>query len=831
MRKLNFLFLFIFAFVVSRAQVDTTAVETTEEFVPVISLSVTDIEGDEESHDISGLLQGSNDIFMSTAGYTFGTARFRIRGYDSENSSVMINGITVNDPETGRAFYSTWGGLNDAMRNSVYSIGIDPSEFVFGGIGGTTNITTRSSQYRPQTRVTYSAANRSYRNRLMFIHSTGMVDDKWSLTVSGSKRWAQQGYVEGTFYDAYAYFLSTERKFNENHSFNFTVFGSPMKSARSGIAVQEAYDLTDNPYYNPNWGYQNGEVRNARVNNYHKPMMILTHFGNFGDDTRISTSLAYSFGRGGNTALNWYDAPDPRPDYYRYLPSYYEGEDEYQFNRLTTLWQNNEEYRQLNWDHFYFANTKNLYTSNYQGTEYTGNRSKYIVEERRNDHKQWSMNSVLSHNLKPNILLTAGINASLFKGNQFKEMNDLLGGSWWVDVDQFAERDFADENLYQNDLNDPNRLIKEGDKFGYDYIANINQFNLFGQSEFTYGKVDFFVAANVSQTTFWRTGNMKNGRFPDNSYGDSEKQNFTNFGLKGGVTYKITGRHYIDIKGGYLTRAPFFRDAYISPRVRDHVIEGLGSENILTGDASYIIRAPRLKSRLTAYYTKTSDQTWNRSFYHEGYRTFVNYIMTGVDVTNIGGELGLEYNATPDLSLNAVGAWGHYVYSSRPQVTIARDNNYELIAKDKTVYFKNYFIGGIPQAAASVGFRYNAPRYWFVGSNFTYFGKIYIDPNPDRRTEEALKGLVESDPQWDEVLEQQKLDDGYTLDIYGGKSWRIKGNYLRVNLSVSNVLNNRSLTVLAFEQLRYDSRDLERFPPKYAYMYGTNFFLNVNFSF
>lgn len=812
----------------SFGQTDTTTVVTTEEFIPIITLSVTDFEGDEEVHDISGLLQGSRDVFMSTAGFTFGAARFRIRGYDPENSSVLINGVPVNDPETGRAFYSTWGGLNDAMRNTVNTIGLAPTEFGFGGFGGTNNIVVRASQNRPDTRLTYSAANRSYKHRTMFTHSTGMVDDTWAMTISGSRRWAQEGYVEGTFYDAFAYFFSAERKINQSNSFAFTVFGSPMRSGRSGIAVQEAYDLTGNQYYNPNWGLQNGKVRNSRVNNYHKPMMLLTHYGTFGK-TEVTTTAAYSFGRGGNTALNWYDAPDPRPDYYRYLPSYYATSDEYQFNRLTNLWQNDVNYRQLDWDHFYFANSKNLYEAP-GGLE--GNRAMYIVEERRNDHSQWLLNSTARHWLTDRIILTGGINVSLFKGFQFKEMNDLLGADWWIDVDQFAERDFEDEDLYQNDLNNPNRLVQVGERFGYDFTANINQFEAFAQSEFSYTKFDFFAAVSLSNTTFWRTGHMKNGRFPNNSFGDSEKHSFYNYGLKGGITYKITGRHYLDFNAGYQTRAPYFRDSYISSRVRDHVIDGLSSEKIFTTDASYIIRAPLIKSRVTVYYSDFMNQTWNRSYYHEGYRAFVNYIVTNVDTRNVGAELGVDINVTPDLSINAVGAWGHYTYSSRPNVTIARDNNFELLAENRTVYFKNYRIGGTPQAAASLGFRYNSPKFWFIGSNLNYFGKVYIDATPDRRTAEALEGLVVTDPDWKEILYQQKMDDGFTLDVFGGKSWRVANKYyLRANLSISNVLNNQNLTVLAFEQLRTDYRDIDRFPPKMAYMYGTNFFLNVSFNF
>jgi hypothetical protein len=119
-----------------------------------------------------------------------------------------------------------------------------------------------------------------------------------------------------------------------------------------------------------------------------------------------------------------------------------------------------------------------------------------------------------------------------------------------------------------------------------------------------------------------------------------------------------------------------------------------------------------------------------------------------------------------------------------------------------------------------------------VGANANYFGKISIDINPDRRTETAVGGMVTTDEQLPLLLGQQKLPDGYTVDVFGGKSWRVGSNqYIRLNLSISNLLNNKNLTVIAFEQLRYQSNDIDRFPPKYAYMYGTNFFLNLNFSF
>ena len=822
---------------------DTLEVQERPEFdFPVISIE--DIEGDAQSHDISSLLQGSRDVYVSTAGFTFGPARYRIRGYDSENTTVMINGIPVNDAETGRAFYSNWGGLNDATRMTVGHDGIGVSRETFGGIGGATNITTRASLYSPNTRVTYSNSNRTYTHRAMFTHSTGMQDNGWALTLSGSRRSAQEGYVEGTFYDAWGYFLSAERKLNEQHSLGFIAFGAPSRTGRPGVATQEVYDLTGNNFYNPNWGLQQGEVRNSRINNYHTPWFMLNHYFDVNPNIEIQTSAAYTFGKGSSTALNWFDATkpdhgpgpfeghDPRPDYYRYMPSFYNN-DPALFDFYTGLWQNDETFRQLNWDLMYQYNMKNLFTQdNVNGTSEsaTGNRSMFIVEDRRNDRNQFVFNSFVNATLDPTTTVSGGINVSLAKTHQYKLVDDLLGGDWWVDIDQFALRDADDPDFAQNDLDNPNRLVTEGDRFGYDFTGNINKYEAFAQAEWVLPRWDFYLAGNVSHTTFWRTGHMKNGRFPENSLGDSEKQNFTNFGLKGGTTFKLTGRHYFTANAAYLTRAPFFRDAYISSRVRDDVIPVLNSENIISGDVSYIVRTPMVKSRLTLFYTEFNDQTWSRSFYHEEFRTFVNYSMSGVDQQHMGAELGMDINLSSTLSMSLVGGIGDYIYSSRPTVTVTRDNDRELLAEEKTVYWKNYKVGGMTHTAGSVGLRYNSPRYWFVGANLNYFDDIYIDINPDRRTAEALAGYVESDTGWQGVIEQEKLDNNFSLDIFAGRSWRLgPGYFINLNVSVNNALDNTDFRIGGFEQLRYDSSDIGRFPAKYFYMYGRTFFVNLAF--
>jgi len=814
---------------------DTTGTDNTD-IIPTFTLSVLESESDGLSQDISGLLQSSRDVFVSTAGYTFGAARYRIRGYDNNNLTVQINGVKMNDAEGGRAYWSSWGGLNDATWNKDIRTGIVSSELSFGGVAGVTDINSRPSLFRKQFRFSYSAANRSYRNRLMATYSTGEMANGWSFVVSGSRRWAQEGYVDGTFYDAWAYFLGVEKKINEQHSLSLIVFGSPNRRGKSGVSVQEAYDLSGSNYYNPYWGYQNGVKRNARVGNYHQPMTMLTHYWKISENTKSQATLSYWFGRGGSTALNWTETDDPRPDYYRYLPSYWNliGDEE-KANELTEMWQTDEAFRQLDFDYMFFANSKFLFTVNnvdgVQGNNVTGLRSKIILEDRRNDKSQWQFDWRVNSVLNDHIIVSGGINLNFYKGHRYKTVEDLLGGEYWLDVDRFADQDpFVITDVSQNDLNHPNNLVKEGDVFGYDYVANINSQNGFAQADFSYSKVDFYVGLSLTNTSFWRTGNMRNGRFPDHSYGDGEKHNFFNYGVKGGLTFKINGKNYITANGMYLTRAPFFWNSFVSARTRDFAVPNLKSETIYSGDISYILRTPVVKLRATAYYTQFKDQTWTRSFYHDALHTFVNYSMTGMDQLNTGVELGVEAYLTPTWTASVVGAMGQNIYTSRPTATITRDNDAIDLVTGRTVYLENYYVGGSPQTVASLGLKYSSPKYWFAQIRGNFFGDTYVSINPDRRTEEALGNLYSDDIRVEELLKQEKLENGFTVDLYGGKSWRIKHQYnVGFTVSISNLLGTNDYKMSGFEQLRYDNLNVNKFPSKYYYMYGRTFFLNLYF--
>ncbi|KUK58896.1 MAG: hypothetical protein XD81_0976, partial [Bacteroidetes bacterium 38_7] len=636
------------------------------------------------------------------------------------------------------------------------------------------------------------------------------------------RRWGNEGYVEGVFYDAWAYFLGIERKINDNHSLALTLYGSPTRRGQQGPATQEAYDLSETNFYNPYWGYQQGDKRNSRVKDFHEPMILLNHYGKLSQNLQWNNGLAVSFGYNGGTALSWYNAPDPRPDYYRYLPSY--ATDENIRKMITDRWKTSEDVRQINWDKLYQIN----YLSN---SENKGAR--YIVENRRNDQLQFVFNSTLNYQIHQNITLSGGASYRNYRGSHFKLIEDLLGSNYWLDVDQFAERDFTGDTIkIQNDLNNPNRKVTEDEKFGYNYRIYQQLLQVWAQTEFSYDAGNFYAGIVYTGQQFYREGLMRNGRHPDNSFGDSPKYNFNDVALKTGGTYQIFARNFIQVNGMYMTRAPFIQNAFISPRTRADVLPKMVSEKIVSGEASYLMRYPFLNLRFTVFHTIFDDQSEVNSFYHDDYKTYVNYVLTGVSKTHQGIEFGTEVKITSTLSIQAVAALGNYRYTNRPLATICYDNGSKPDTTER-VFIKNFYVPGTPQTATSLGLRYAGPRYLYINLNANYFDRSYMDFNPERRTSAAIANLGPGDPLIAVITQQEELPNAFTLDASIGKSWRWGEYFLSLNFSVSNILDNKKEITTGFEQMRFDftSKDIAKFPPKYYYGYGRNFFLNLGFRF
>ena len=794
---------------------------------------VSEGQGDEEEgggNYVPGLLHSSQDVYTNNTSYTFGIAYFRNRGLDNRYRSVCLNGFSANSLVTGRASYSQWGGLNHIFRYPEALTNLAAPTFIFGDADGGVNYNLRASNFRKQIRASYSLTNRTYSNRFILTGATGVTKKGWSVVGSLSARFGNAlSYVEGTTYNSFGGFLAVEKKLNSENWLNLSAFASHTSRGMQSNSVQEAYDLLNDHYYNANWGWYNGKQRNARVRTVCEPVILLTHtYVPKSNKLNLTTTVATTFGRNNTTSLNWYDAPDPRPDYYRYLPSYQisNGDTNGFYNDILNYWTSNDQsYTQVNWDKLYEVN---------QLAALQGKRAQYMVENRIYDHIQVGGSSSLAADLTEHIKLTAGIDIRGMKQKNYKTIDDLLGGLYWLDVDKFSEGDFPDDyNIQYNDLNHKDDTLHEGDVFGYNYDYHIYTQRAWAAALFTYNHLEFHLGGQIGGTEFWRTGQMRNGRFQNESYGNSEKRAFLEGAGKLGITYKINGRNYLVLNGLAESNAPSVLNAFVAPRIRNKYVENLQNEKVYAADLSYILKYPAIKMRLTAYFTQIMDATRLISFYHDDFASMVNYSISGIDQRHLGVELGLEVKLGSMFSLILAGNYGDYRYSDRADVTMNAENGTDIEGDvERTVYWKNFHVSGTPQAAGTIGLKFNH-NYWWVNINANYFDKIYCDLNPERRTTGATGPLYYSDPDlYHRIADQTRMKGQFTLDASVSKSWRIKHKYnIGFNLSVTNLLNNKNLVTTAWEQYRFDytNYNVDKFGNKYYYAFGTTFYLGINF--
>ena len=407
----------------------------------------------------------------------------------------------------------------------------------------------------------------------------------------------------------------------------------------------------------------------------------------------------------------------------------------------------------------------------------------------------------------------------------------------------------------QNDALNPNRVVGVGDKFRYNFNLLSDLMNAFLQAQFKYNKIDFYAAVNVSQITNQREGLYKNGRFENSSFGESEKLNFTTYGVKAGATYKLNGRNLINANVAYLTQAPITRNSFSNSRENNNIVDNLQSEKVFSTDASYIFRGLIITSRLTGYYTSIKDATEISFYFADGVggdnTAFVQEILSGIEKKHFGLELGLEAKVTSTIKLKGAAAVGSFTYANNPDLYLTSDVTNDGIFDENgrsgnyTSNLKNYKISAGPHTAYSIGFEYRDPNYWWIGATANFFSNTFVDIAPLTRSSNFYTdadGLTF--PNYDVdlarvLLQQEKFDNYKVINLVGGKSWKISGYYISVFATVNNLLNTEYKSG-GFEQgrnanyneLRRD-KALEKpvFGNKYWYGRGATYFLNANISF
>ena len=815
---------------ISRDTIDDPAFEA------LTAMSGAEIESELNAQDASAFLQASKDVMGQMTAYQFSAYRFRQRGYDNKYKLWMINGTPIPKAESGGGYNSLWSGLNDVTRYSENGIAITPNRNGFSGIGGYSQVDAKASSYKKSHRISYGRANRQYANRLMMTYQSGLKKSGWAYAMSASLRQADQLYIPGTFLNAAAIYLSLAKNIGDKQTLGITAFLSAQTEGRTSAEPMEAFALSKDNYYNSNWGLQNGKVRNANVGKRARPMVILNHEIKLKNNARLNTSMHVLTGNEMVSGLNWNNASNPRPDYYRYMPAYYlDKGDSVAASKWKSAWENDVNTRQINWDRMIALNRQNLFVlpgaqNGLVNTNET--RARYIMENKIESLQQAGIAVVYNQRIK-SCFVSMGFNGLLYRNTKYKRLADLLGADYWLDYDQFAPNLGVDNTVQQNDILHPDKKIKTGDPFGYRYDIRVNTAEAWIQAEYSRGKTDYYFAASVVNKEMYRFGYMVNGKFPNNSAGKSQTVQMMNPSFKTGLIYKLNGRHAILGNAAFIERCPEATQIFISPRSRNDLTNAIAAEKIVSGDLSYQAKFPNLKLRCTVYYTAIENQNFLRTYWHDAYNANINLIMNHVNTTHSGIELGIEKIIKVSHVFQFSFAGGRFVYANRPQLQAWQDNNAMPLFENRTAYLKNYRLGGFPQRVCGIAYRYNDKKHWYIGLNATYVGENYLEPNPDRRTAEAVEKYMNNENNViQQITAQEKLPNYVCYGFAAGKSFRIKPKRnLNVSVNASNLTFNKNILVGGYEQMRWDPNNINMFGNKYSYLLINTYMVNINYTY
>jgi iron complex outermembrane recepter protein len=705
------------------------------------------------------LLKSTPGVYATKQGGGYGDSRVNLRGFNSENVAVLINGVPVNDMENGRVFWSNWAGLTDVTTSMQVQRGLGASKVAVPSIGGTINILTQNTDAQEGGNIFFGIGNNNYQKSSFYV-STGLSDDGWALSFAGAKI-TGDGFVDGTQFIGYNYFFNMSKILNDKHSLSLTGFGAPQSHGQrqSRKTIEEIRNSERDIRLNTDYGFLDGELTSVEDNFYHKPQFSLNHYWTINDKMDLSTAAYVSFGTGGGG-----------------------GSGGSLLRRGDGLYDL-EGTRQANFDN----NIPNGGDGNATG----------FLRASRNDHKWYGVLSTLDNKINSNLSVQGGIDLRYYRGIHFTDLTNQLG---------------ADYVLDDSDINAPNRQTRLGDKIFYNNDGIVLWQGLFGQVEYNKDDLSVFGSVSLSNTSFKRVDYFQyfsddtkaridanaalrdfyiarqdgdtqaeretnfNDLFAQNQ--ETEFQNFLGYQIKGGANYRLTKNHNVFVNAGFFTKAPDFTNVFLD--FSNEINEEVELQKIVSFEVGYGYRSANFNANINAYRTNWNDRTFVERFQIGD--TLYTANLLGVDALHQGIELDFAYQVNSLITINGMASFGDWTWANDlTDIKIFNENQVEVAEVD--LYISGLKVGNAAQTTAALGFDVKLFDGFKVGLNANYYANNYADYNPNDRGDESQIGV-----------QPWQIPDYVNVDLDFNYKFKVGNNDAVFYGNVNNLLNEDYIT-------------------------------------
>ena len=765
--------------------VTSSVAKTRETPIAISEITAAEIETKLGNKEFPEVLKGTPGVWATPEGGGYGDAKINMRGFKAPNVAVLINGIPMNDMEWGGIYWSNFAGLANVTSNMQTQRGLGAAIISSPSIGGTIAITTRGLDSRKGGSVWYGTGNDGL-NDVGINLSTGLMKNGWAITVLGSRKWAN-GYIQGTQYEAWNYFVNVSKKIGDNNQLSLTAFGAPQwhnqRNSGNGLTVEGWQDVKQfmqgqSPYkYNPTYGFDNeGRQRTSNRNFYHKPIISLNHIWQINEYSSLSSAVYVSLSRGGG----------------------------YNGQGRTTAWRNTwygASYGSLNWENNGLTIRRPDGTYDYgaiqdmNAASTTG--SNMIMSTSNNDHEWYGLVSTYKNEIIPNVFtLTAGIDIRYYVGHHNNKIIDLYSGDYYMD-DYNRGLVKVENNKARANPEWQYQKLGVGDIVYRNYNGYVNQEGIYGQGEWKFleGRVTSILAGSLNYTTQQR----KDMFYYDAEHAWSDKVNTLGGTIKGGVNWNIDRNNNVFVNGGYISKAPFFSyGVFLASATSNDINPNKRNEKIGSVEAGYSYHSPKFTMTLNGYYTKWLDKTDNETVrtgtvtddrlatYGERY----SLALENVTAQHWGVEFNFTYVPTNWFELTGMFSWGDWIWDNNPigyyynsqgqplsnpsTGALASGIKAEDHAWSKVIQ-KGIHIGGSAQTTAALGVQFRPFKGFRIGGDWTVNVRNYSDYAVSGSSLTANTTLYVQDPWCIPWGNEFDLNASYNFKI-GGLNATIYGN-------------------------------------------------------
>ncbi|MNX45383.1 Ferric enterobactin receptor precursor [compost metagenome] len=760
--------------------------------VAVSTIRAAEIQEKLGSQEFPEILKSTPSVYASKAGGGYGDSRIAIRGFDQKNIAVMVNGVPINDMENSAVFWSNWAGISDVTSAMQVQRGLGASKLAISSVGGTINIVTKSSDVKEGGSISSSFGNDNYL-KAQASYSTGLMKNGLSASVLFS-RTEGNGYVDGTKFEGYNYFVALGYKINDKHSLEFTFTGAPQwHDQRSTSPLLSDFlkygsdGKTPNIKYNSDWGYKNGEEYNLKTNYYHKPVMSLNWDYAINETTKLSTVLYASWGRGGGTTSN----------------GGIKGNNPYSTNnslRTADGLINFDLIQNWNSGQPTTLGTRTQTNGQYQNSSASGSATVTNTGVTQiasvNSHNWYGGVINLDKKLTENLTWDFGVEGRMYKGIHFQNLINLFGATNYRDatnVNSVPNPAYFSTTYAPRPSGNPFISTDYQERINYWNDSEVNYYGAFTQLEYSKGNFTAFLQGAVSQQGYKRIDHFK--YLTSDPLSETDFKNITGGDVKAGVNYNINEQHNVYFNTGYYSKQPFFNAVY--PNNASIINDNITNEKVKAAEVGYGFRSGIFNATLNAYFTQWDDRFTPGTDSDQANNPGGYYTFQGVNETHTGVELEVNARVLDKLKLNGMISIGDWKYDGNATSNrFDASNNPFPGGTAQTLYLDGVKVGNNAQTTMAIGAAYEILRGLNVDYNLNYSEKLYGNISPVNFLSATNKGALE-------LPGFATSDAGLSYKFLFGKD---KANALNFRFNVNNLFDrtyiNESFTNIFADDVR-----------------------------